>query len=428
MKVVRVLQRGEVFGDVYAPPSKSYTHRAVFVASLAEGTSVVGSPLISRDTSATIGAVRRFGASVEQRESSLLVEGVGRPKVPDDVIDAMNSGTTLRIATAVASLASGGYTVLTGDESLRRRPMGPLLEALNQLGVEAWSTRGNGCAPVVVKGKGNLTGSCSIRGDVSSQFVSGLVIAGSASEGGLEVRLTGEVVSRPYIEATCEVVRRFGGRASFEGSEVRVEGGGLEPREFRVPGDFGLASFLMAVPVLMGGSLRVWNLDRSLPQADAMILEVLGEMGARFKAGRDHVEVYGSELRGVRVNLRDAPDLLPVIAVLACFAEGETVITGVGHARYKESDRISVLARELSRAGASVEELEDGLVVRGSALREAVLDPEGDHRLFMAFAVLSLASQGRIATLGLESLDVSYPNFLLDLSSIGCEVEVLDAG
>ena len=117
-----------------------------------------------------------------------------------------------------------------------------------------------------------------------------------------------------------------------------------------------------------------------------------------------------------------------MIAVLACFAEGETVITGVGHARYKESDRISVLARELSKAGVSVEELEDGLVIRGSALREAVLDPEGDHRLFMAFAVLSLASQGRIATLGLESLDVSYPNFLLDLSSIGCEVEVLDAG
>ncbi len=428
MKVVRVLQKGEIFGDVRAPPSKSYTHRAVFVASLAEGTSVVRSPLISRDTSATIGAVRRFGASVEQRESSLLVEGVGRPKVPDDVIDAMNSGTTLRIATAVASLAAGGYTVLTGDESLRRRPMGPLLEALNQLGVEAWSTRGNGCAPVVVRGKGDLTGSCSIRGDVSSQFVSGLVIAGSASEGGLEVRLTGEVVSRPYIEATCEVVRRFGGSASFEGSEVRVEGKGLEPGEFQVPGDFGLASFLMAVPVLMGGSLRVWNLDGSLPQADAMILDVLREMGARFRVGRDHVELYGSELKGVRVNLKDAPDLLPVIAVLACFAEGETVITGVGHARYKESDRISVLARELSKAGASVEELEDGLVVRGSALREAVLNPEGDHRLFMAFALLSLASQGRIATLGLESLDVSYPNFLLDLSSIGCEVEVRDAG
>ncbi len=428
MRVVRVVQRGEVFGDVVAPPSKSYTHRALFVASLAEGTSLVRSPLISRDTRASIGAVRSFGASIEERESSLLVEGVRRPRVPDDVIDAMNSGTTLRVATAVASLARGGDTVLTGDESLRRRPMGPLLEALNQLGVEAWSTRGNGCAPVVVRGKGDLSGTCSIRGDVSSQFVSGLVVAGSASEGGLEVRLTGEVVSRPYIEATCEVVRRFGGRASFEGDEVRVEGVGLESGEFTVPGDFGLAAFLMAVPVLMGGSLRVWSLDRSLPQADATVLDVLREMGARFKVGRDHVELYGSELRGVRADLRDAPDLLPVVAVLACFAEGETVIKGVGHARYKESDRISVLARELSKAGVNVEELGDGLVIRGSRLREAVLDPENDHRLFMAFAVLSLASQGRIATLGLESVDVSYPEFLRDLSSIGCGVEVRDAG
>ncbi|MEM2492292.1 MAG: 3-phosphoshikimate 1-carboxyvinyltransferase [Nitrososphaerota archaeon] len=428
MKLVRVRQREEVFGDVTAPPSKSYTHRAVFVASLSDGTSTVRSPLISRDTVATINAVRAFGAQVDQREGLLVVEGMERPQVPEDVIDAMNSGTTLRIATAVASLVEGGYTVLTGDGSLRRRPMGPLLEALGQLGVEAWSTRNNGCAPVVVKGEGGLRGKCAMRGDVSSQFVSGLIVAGSASDGALEVSLTGEVVSRPYIEATCEVVRRFGGRVSLEGSRVLVEGGGLRAREFVVPGDYGLAAFLMAVPLLMGGSVRVWNLDRSLPQADAAILEVLREMGARFREGENYVEVFGSDLHGVHVDLRDAPDLLPVVAVLACFAEGETVVSGVGHARYKETDRIAVLARELSKAGATVEEKRDGLVVRGAELREAVLDPEGDHRLFMAFALLSLASQGKVATLGVESVDVSYPNFLRDLSAVGCEVEVRDAG
>ncbi|MEM2043108.1 MAG: 3-phosphoshikimate 1-carboxyvinyltransferase, partial [Nitrososphaerota archaeon] len=164
MKLVRVRQREEVFGDVTAPPSKSYTHRAVFVASLSDGTSTVRSPLISRDTVATINAVRAFGAQVDQREGLLVVEGMERPQVPEDVIDAMNSGTTLRIATAVASLVEGGYTVLTGDGSLRRRPMGPLLEALGQLGVEAWSTRNNGCAPVVVKGEGGLRGKCAMRG------------------------------------------------------------------------------------------------------------------------------------------------------------------------------------------------------------------------------------------------------------------------
>lgn len=421
MGAVALRPRESIGGEVKAPPSKSYTHRAVFMASLAQDESVVYNPLVSRDTRATIGAVRAFGADVELMGEAAVIEG-GWPEVPEDVIDAMNSGTTLRIATGVAALVSRGHTVLTGDASLRRRPMQPLLDALGQLGVEAWSTRGNGYAPVVVKGKGSLGGRCSIRGDVSSQFLSALAIAGSACEEVTEVEVVGELVSGPYVAATLETVRAFGGRAEFDGKRLVVGGRALKRGRFTVPGDYGLAAFLLVIPVLLGGYVRVAGLDPALPQADSAILEILEAMGASVRRGEEYVETRGSALEGVEVDLRDSPDLLPVVAVLGFFADGKTIVRGVRHARFKESDRVSVLASELAKAGAIVEEFEDGLSVSPGTVNEVVLDPRDDHRLFMAFAVLSAATHGRVKTLGIGSVDVSYPDFLRDVSIVGLEV------
>ncbi|MEN3047773.1 MAG: 3-phosphoshikimate 1-carboxyvinyltransferase [Candidatus Caldarchaeales archaeon] len=421
MGAVALRPKRSIGGEVRAPPSKSYTHRAVFLASLAEGESVVYNPLISRDTRATIEAVRTFGADVELLGDAVVIEG-GWPRVPQDVIDAMNSGTTLRIATAVAALVHGGYSVLTGDESLRKRPMQPLLDALNQLGVEAWSTRGNGRAPVVVKGKGTLGGRCSLRGDVSSQFVSALAIAGSACEEVTEVDVVGELVSRPYVAATLETIRAFGGGAEFDGERLVAGGRTIRRSRFTVPGDYGLAAFVLVLPVLLGGYVRVTGLDPALPQADSAIVEILEAMGASVRRGEDYVETMGSTLEGIEVDLRDSPDLLPVVAVLGFFADGRTVVRGVRHARFKESDRVSVLAAELARAGAVVQEFEDGLSVSPGTVNDVVLDPREDHRLFMAFAVLSAATHGRVKTLGVGSVDVSYPDFLKDVSGIGLEV------
>ncbi|MCS7094872.1 MAG: 3-phosphoshikimate 1-carboxyvinyltransferase [Thaumarchaeota archaeon] len=421
MKVLALRPSGEIVGEVRAPPSKSYTHRALFVASLAVGESVVTNPLVSRDTTATFGAIKGFGADLELLEGFAIVEG-REPRVPEDVINALNSGTTLRIATAVGSLVKEGYSVLTGDDSLRRRPMQPLLDALSQLGVEAWSTRRNGCAPVVVRGRGSLQGYCRLRGDVSSQFLSALAIAGSASEGETEVEVVGELVSRPYVSATIETIRAFGGLVSFDGRRLIAGGRGVRRGKFNVPGDYGLAAFVMVVPVLLGGSVRVTGIDPTLPQADATIVDVLERMGARVKHGEGYVETFGSTLEGIEVDLRDAPDLLPVVAILGLFAEGSTTIRGVKHARYKESDRLAVLSEELKKVGAVIEEFEDGLSIANGTIKEAVLNPRDDHRLFMAFAVLSAATHGKIKTLGVESVDVSYPNFLRDIISLGCEV------
>ncbi|GBC71997.1 3-phosphoshikimate 1-carboxyvinyltransferase [Candidatus Calditenuaceae archaeon HR02] len=414
----------KVSGEVRAPPSKSYTHRSIAAALLAPGESRIYNPLYSRDTEATINAARLFGARLQSKKDEVKVEGVEVPKTPENVIDAMNSGTTLRIMTCIAGLTEGGYTVLTGDESLRKRPMQPLLEALAQLGVRAWSTKLDGTAPIIVEG-GRMGGECGIRGDISSQFVSGLLIAGAAADKPLTINIQGSLVSRPYIDATITVLRLFGATVKREGySRFYTEPTGYRPAEFTVPGDYGLAGFIMAAPLMAGGRIRVAGLDPKLPQADYRLVEVLRDMGARVIEGDGFVEVSEASLAGVDVDLRDSPDLLPIVSVLAAVAEGETRIKGVTHARFKESDRIHALAVELAKASIHVEETSDGLTIRPGKLVKARLDPRGDHRLFMAFALLSLATGGLIEVLGPESASVSYPNFMDDLKLLGCEVEI----
>ncbi|MCS7145409.1 MAG: 3-phosphoshikimate 1-carboxyvinyltransferase [Nitrososphaerota archaeon] len=420
--IVRV-RAERVSGEVKAPPSKSYTHRAITAALLAPGKSDITNPLYSRDTEATINAAKLFGATLNLKKDHITVEGVERPKTPDNIIDAMNSGTTLRIMTSVAGLTKSGYTVLTGDESLRRRPMQPLLNALRQLGIRAWSSKLDGTAPVIVEG-GEMGGECRIRGDVSSQFISGLIIAGSAAERPVSVNIEGELVSKPYIDATLSVLKQFGVEVERAGyRKFTTTPRGYRPAGFTVPGDYGLAGFVMSTPMVAGGRVRVTGLDPRLPQADYKVVEVLRNMGAEVKEGEGFVEVVGSSLRGVDVSLRDSPDLLPIVAVLGAVADGETRIRDVGHARFKESDRIAVLAAELSKTSIRVRELPDGLVVEGGRLKAARLDPRGDHRLFMAFTLLSLATRGGIEVLDPESASVSYPTFLQDLETLGCEVE-----
>lgn len=415
---------GPVHGELRAPPSKSYTHRAVIIASLAGGSSTVRSPLIARDTVASINAARLLGAEIEEASGYLRIRGRGRPATPEDVIDAMNSGTTLRIMTPVAGLVESGYTVITGDASLRRRPMQPLLDALHMLGVRCWSTRMNGCAPIIVEGGGRMGGACSIRGDVSSQFISGLLIAAPCAERTVEIRVKGELVSRPYVDATLYAQSIFGVEIARDGEGYIAEPTGYSPAEFTVPGDYGLAAFLLSAPFVAGGEVEISGLTPAPPQADKRIIEIIGEMGGEIEQVGESVRARHSELRGIEVSLRDAPDLLPPVACLACVARGTTSIRHVGHARYKESDRVRVLSEELRKLGVEVEEHPDGLSITPRRLRPARLESRGDHRLFMCFSILAMAVEGGLEILDPGSFDVSYPGFVRDLSLIGGEVEV----
>jgi len=421
-----------VRGRARAPPSKSYTHRALLAAGYADGgDTLVRDPLVSADTRATARAVDLLGGEVTQRDGDWDVTGfAGRPGVPDDVVDCANSGTTMRLVTAAAALADG-TTVLTGDSSLRSRPHGPLLDALSDLGGTARSTRGNGQAPLVVDGP--ISGSpVSMPGDVSSQFVTALLMAGAATGEGVELELTTELKSAPYVDITLDVLDAFGVEAGATPPGYRVAGGQTydpEGGEYAVPGDFSSASYLLAAGALAaedGEAVVVEGMHPSA-QGDAAIVDVLGRMGAEIEwdEGVGEITVRRSALSGVDVGVADTPDLLPTIAVLGAAADGTTRITDAEHVRYKETDRVSAMAESLTKMGASVEERRDELVVHGGEtdLSGASVDGRGDHRLVMALAVAGLVADGETTIAGSEHVDVSFPGFFDALSGLGADVD-----
>ncbi|MCS7115869.1 MAG: 3-phosphoshikimate 1-carboxyvinyltransferase [Nitrososphaerota archaeon] len=422
--------RSELSGTIIAPPSKSYTHRALILSMLSDGRSVITNPLYSQDTCATINACKSLGAEIFEEGERVVVKGRSILNPPDDIINVENSGTTLRIITAVSSLTSSGYTVITGDASIRRRPMQPLLDALNQLGVECWSSRLNGLPPIIVKGGGMQGGYAEVRGDVSSQFISALLISSPKAKKETFIRVTGKRVSQPYVKATLEMIRRYGGRVIEEGDSYRIPPNQeYAPYDFRVPGDFSSISFILAAGALSGGRVVVEGLDFSLPQADMKIIDILKRMGANIDADeqRGYVVIEGGELIGGEFDLSDSPDLLPVVAILGLKAKGGVRVHSVAHARFKESDRIANLALELTKLGVNVKELPDGLIIEESRdLKFAILDAHGDHRLFMAFCIAGLTSQNGCIVDGAETVSVSYPNFIKDITSLNGRLEVIN--
>jgi 3-phosphoshikimate 1-carboxyvinyltransferase len=469
-----VISQSRVRGRVRAPPSKSYTHRAILAAGYADG-ALVRDPLVSADTEATMGAVEAFGGRVERVADATGGEGEadagdggpvgaldvsgfdGRPDVPDDVIDCENSGTTTRLVTACAALADG-ITVITGDDSLRSRPQGPLLDAVGQLGGRAESTRGNGRAPLVVKGP-TEGGAVSIPGDVSSQYVTALLMAGAVTEEGVEIDLETELKSAPYVDITLEVLEAFGvdaepvRRDGGDGDDgllgFRVAGGqSYDPAggEYRVPGDFSSISYLLAAGAVAGGGGDDSGdggaadsegdavvVEGAVPsaQGDTAVVDVLERMGADVAWDREAGEltVRGSDLSGVEVDVGDTPDLLPTIATLGAVADGETRITNCEHVRYKETDRVSAMAEELTELGAVLEEERDVLTVRGgeSELVGSTVDGRADHRIVMSLAVAGLVADGETRIGGAEHVDVSFPSFFDALSGIGAAVRTESA-
>ena len=439
-------------GTVRAPPSKSYTHRALLAAGYSDG-AIVESPLVSADTRATARAVTAFGGGVEPREGgdntsgdssgltaadALVVDGFdGRPDVPDDVLDCANSGTTTRLVTATAALADGG-TVLTGDTSLRSRPQGPLLDALDELGVRADSTRGNGQAPLVVFGPLS-GGAVALPGDVSSQYVTALLMAGAVTDHGIEVSLTTELKSAPYVDITLELLEAFGITAEPVGSETAAGAEGFSvpggqtyappDGRYEVPGDFSSISYLVAggaVAADANGSVRIEGAQPSA-QGDAAIVDIAARMGASIDWDREAgvITVERSSLSGIEVDVGDTPDLLPTIATLGAIADGDTRITNCEHVRYKETDRVSAMAEELEKLGADTTEEPNVLTIHGaeSELRGATVDGRADHRIVMSLAIAALVAEGTTTIRGREHVDVSFPGFFETMASLGAVVE-----
>lgn len=429
------LTPSSVSGRVRAPPSKSYTHRAILAAGYGE-LATVRNPLVSADTRATMRAVEAYGGETDLSadESELTVEGFdGLPDTPADVLDCGNSGTTMRLTTGTAALVDG-LTVLTGDESLRSRPQGPLLDAIEQLAGRAESTRDNGQAPLVVGGptEGGPVrgGTASIPGDVSSQFVTALLMAGAVTPDGVTVDLETELKSAPYVDITLEVLDAFGVDAEAVDGGYRVDGGqSYAPTggSYEVPGDFSSMSYLLAAGALAAGDGLVVEGAYPSAQGDSAIVDVLERMGADIEWDRaaGEITVSKSPLSGVEVSVEDTPDLLPTIAVLGAVADGTTRIVDCEHVRFKETDRVSAMAEALGKMGASVTEERDTLTIHGdeTVLEGATVEGRADHRIVMSLAVAGLVAAGRTTVTGAEHVDVSFPGFFDLLTDLGADVD-----
>jgi 3-phosphoshikimate 1-carboxyvinyltransferase len=422
--MIASVDRSQVSGEVRVPPSKSYTHRAIIISALGPGGLVKG-PLISADTKATISAVEAFGALTDI-DDDLEVAGVrGKPLTPEDVVDVKNSGTTLRLMSAVAALTQGA--VFTGDSSIRRRPNGPLLKALNDLGAQAFSVRGNECAPLAILGK-MRGGRTRLDGSVSSQFLSALLIACPLVEQDTEIEIVGELKSKPYVEITLEMLQEAGARIETDYLHFRMEGGqGYELRSYTVPGDFSSASYLLAAAAVTGSTLTVQGLHPS-KQGDSAVVDILEEMGTKISWDKDagNLEIEGRELVGTEVDASLIPDLVPTIAVLGAVAEGRTIIKNAEHVRHKETDRLRAMALELTKMGVDVEERPDGLVIEGvgsGKLKGATMNGYHDHRIVMALTIAGMVA-GSTTIESAESVSISYPRFFQELARLGAEVSV----
>ncbi|WP_396612854.1 3-phosphoshikimate 1-carboxyvinyltransferase [Haloferax sp. S1W] len=423
------ISRSRVQGRTRAPPSKSYTHRAILAAGYSDG-AVVRDALVSADTKATMRAVDAFGGTINREGQTVDVTGFdGRPETPADVIDCANSGTTMRLVTGCAALGEN-LSVLTGDESLRSRPQGPLLEAVIELDGRAESTRRNGQAPLVV-GDEMTGGTVEIPGDVSSQYITALLLAGAVTDEGIDVELTTELKSAPYVDITLEVLSDFGIEAERTDDGFSVPGGqSYRPAggEYSVPGDFSSISYLLAAGAVAGaeGESVVVEGARPSAQGDSAIVDIVRDMGATVDWDEDAGEltVSAADLSGTTVDVGDTPDLLPTIAVLGAIADGDTVIENCEHVRYKETDRVSAMAEELSKMDAHVTEEQDRLTIHGGQtdLVGAEVDGRGDHRIVMSLAIAGLVADGETTIAGAEHVDVSFPNFFETMRDLGANV------
>lgn len=420
------IDHSTVSGSIRAPPSKSYTHRFLCASMMAEGLSVIRTPLYCDDTSATIYAAKCFGAEFSEDVDSLMVSGRNVLKCPRHELYLGDSGTTLRLMTSMSALTEGGYTILTGSEGLRRRPMGELIRSLRLLGVEITSLNSDDRAPVRVRGGGIVGGQVFFRGDISSQFATSILMAAPYSKEGITLTLEGKVVSRPYLKATIASMRAFGVDVQeMNESTFHVDGNmRYSPTEVIVPGDFSSSAFLLSLGAIGRGSVLVRGLMADLPQPDIAILRILKEMGAEVSLQGDGVKVSSVEsLEGGTYDLSDCPDLLPVLAAISVRCKSMLKLEGVGRTKFKESDRPLALAFELSKLGMRVEEGSDYLSIKPVKMPSpATLNPYGDHRLFMAFVVAAVAANVKCVVQNVECVTKSYPSFIEDIKSLGVKV------
>jgi len=416
------VEKSKIRGEINCPSNKSYTHRGIFLASLAGNNSKVENVLLSADTKATIEACKKFGAVIEVNDSDIIVKKSIKIGINVPEINTENSGTTIRIAIGIASLFSEEI-ILTGDVSLQKRPMQPLLDALSSIGAKCSSTNGN--PPIKIKGS-IIGGDIRIPGNLSSQFISSLLISAPLTKNGINLTIEGDLVSKPYLDATVATMRKFGVsvKTLIPYKKYNITPQIYKNTTFSVPIDFSSLALLLSCTVLNGEDVVIKGSMGNLPQGDEAFIDFLEQLGVSVTINDNEIKIKSPEkLKGGKFDLRNSPDLLPPLAILSLISSKPIEIANVKHARLKETDRIAILARELPKIGIKVYEKEDGLILESSdSLMGAKLDSENDHRLFMAFCIAGTYIGNCIVT-DSKSVEVSYPNFIEEMNRLGAKIE-----
>ena len=417
------IEKSRISGQIVCPSNKSYSHRAIFLASLAGNNSKVENFLSSADITATIEACKKFGAEIEIQNSTITIKNPIKLGTNVPEINTENSGTTIRIASGIASLFSNEIT-LTGDASLIKRPMQPLLDALESIGAQCESTDGK--PPIKIKGK-ILGGNVSIPGNLSSQFVSALLICAPLTEKGISLNIEGNLVSKPYLDATIATMRKFGisVQTLIPYKRYNIIPQIYKSATFTVPIDFSSLALLLAAAVLNGDEVKIKGNIGTLPQGDEVFIDILEQLGVTVVINDEEIKIKSPvKLKGGKFDLSNSPDLLPPLAILSLNTTSPIEITNVKHARLKETDRIAIIAREMIKLGIKIQENDDGLILESSGtLKGAELNSENDHRLFMAFCIAGMYV-GNCTVTDPESVNVSYPNFIEEMNTLGARIKV----
>ena len=419
------IQPSMLQGSIQLPPSKSHTLRALIFALLAEGKNVIHNYLDSPDTMCMIKAIQLLGATVSLSHTTIEVQGTnGKLTTPEDVIQAGNSGIILRFIGALTSLAPG-YSVITGDASIRHnRVVIPLLQALSQLGAFAETTRGGAFAPILIKGP--LKGGRATLDGSDSQPISGLLIAACFAEKQVElhVKNPGE---KPWIDVTLSWIKRLGLLCECESyTNYLIQGKQyLKAFTYHVPTDLSSLAYVISAALVTQSELRITHIDLSDSQGDKKFIDILQKMGAHiiYDATTSLLDIKpNQQLQGIEVDINDTIDMITILAVVACFAQGTTTIKNGSIARKKECDRIHAIATELKKMGADIEEKEDGLIIRRSLLQGAFLTSHLDHRIALALSVAALGAKGESKVKGVECIAKSYPHFKKHFQHLGAKI------
>ena len=427
MTNVIIKKTEKLSGEISAPPSKSFTQRILIAAALSNGISKISNPLQSEDTQATLRAIKALGANVVVAEDYWTVTGANPLTNAKEPIDCGESGATLRFIVPVAALAPDPST-LTFSGALERRPIEPLIKSLADLGANVHIKKLNNKDAILVEGGGILGGETSIAGDVSSQFISGLMFACPMAKVDTDITVNTPLESIDYVKMTWDVLAKHEIRIEVHDNYKLIHipaNQTYKSLDSRVPGDFSSAAFLLAASAITNSTVQINNLEYGSPQGDKAILGILKQMGVVGKVCDNSVMINGTGnlLEPLNVDAKNIPDLVPICTALACYAKGTSKIIGAQRLKLKESDRLKSLHLEFRKMGASIKIDADSITVEGPcSLHSAVINPHNDHRIAMACAVAALGAKSQITIQNAQCVRKSYPQFFTHLKQLGAEI------